>query len=71
MFRSSTTIRELTLNLDKIIFMLKLSVKLLIYYAVVWQHVMEWRVCCMQHTRISYFSVFEFFTGLHLHQIFT
>ena len=28
MFRSSTIIRELALNLDKVIFMLKLSVKL-------------------------------------------
>ena len=44
MFRSSSIIRELALNLVKVIFMLKHSVKLVvIYYAVVWQHVMEWR----------------------------
>ena len=47
MFRSSTIIRELALNLVKVIFMLKHSVKLRHYYAVVWQHVMEWHVCCM------------------------
>ena len=50
MFRSSTIIRELALNLAKVIFMLKHSVELryyYYYYAVVWQHVMEWRVCCM------------------------
>ena len=48
MFRSSTIIRELALNLPKFIFMLKHSVKLRhYYYAVVWQHVMEWRMCCM------------------------
>ena len=48
MFRSSTIIRELALNLAKVIFILKRSVKLRRhYYAVVWQHVMEWRVCCM------------------------
>ena len=39
MFRSSTIIREIALNLAKVIFMLKQSVKLRrIYYAVVWQH---------------------------------
>ena len=39
MFRSSTIIRELALNLAKVIFMLKHSVKyVVIYYAVVWQH---------------------------------
>ena len=48
MFRSSAIIRELALNLDKVIFMLKHSVKLRRYYAVVWQHAMEWRVCCIQ-----------------------
>ena len=48
MYRSSTIIRELALNLAKVTFMLKHSVKLRrYYYAVVWQHVMEWRVCCM------------------------
>jgi hypothetical protein len=45
MFRSSTIIRELALNLAKIIFMLKHSVKLsLIYYAVVWKNAREWHV---------------------------
>ena len=55
MFRSSTIIRELALNLVKVIFTLKHSVKLhvFIYHAVLWQHVMEWRVSCMQHTRYS------------------
>ena len=40
MFRSSTIIRELALNLTKVIFMLKHSVKLrrFFYYAVVWKH---------------------------------
>jgi len=38
MFRFSTIIRELALNLAKVIIMLKHSVKLqLYYYAVVWQ----------------------------------
>ena len=38
MFRYSTIIRELVLNLAKVIFMLKHSVKLRrYYYAVVWQ----------------------------------
>ena len=36
MFRSSTIIRELALNLAKVTFMLNYVV---IYYAVVWQHV--------------------------------
>ena len=57
MFRSSTIIKELALNLAKFIFMLRYSVKLRrYYYAVVWQNVMEWRVCCMlciKHTRHS------------------
>ena len=60
MFRSSTIIRVLALNLAKVIFTLKHSVKLRLYLlcgcmaacqgmaiAVVWQHVKEWRVCCM------------------------
>jgi len=43
MFRSSTNIRELTLNLAKVIFTIKHSVKLRrYYYAVVWQHAREW-----------------------------
>ena len=37
MFRSSTIIRELALNLAKVIFMLKHSVKLC-HYVAVWQH---------------------------------
>ena len=49
MFRSSTIIREHALNLAKVI----LRNYVVIYYAVVWQHVMEWRVYCMQHTRHS------------------
>ena len=50
MFLSSTIFRELTLNLTKIIFMLKHSVKLyvVIYYGVVWQHA---AACC--HTTAS------------------
>ena len=59
MFRSSTMIRELVLNLAKVIFMLKHSVKLCRYMLLVmWQHVAEWRFCCVlcilhstQHTR--------------------
>ena len=50
MFRSSTIIRELALNLAKVIFMSKHSVKLRRYYYVdVWQHVLELCVCvcCM------------------------
>ena len=39
MFRSSTIIMELALNLAKVIFMLKHSVKLrCYYYTVVWKH---------------------------------
>jgi len=38
MFRSSTIIRKVALNLAKVIFMLKHSVELWRYYAVVWQH---------------------------------
>jgi len=38
MFRSSTIIREPALNLAKVIFILKHSVKLRRYYVVVWQH---------------------------------
>ena len=39
MFRSSTIIRELALNLAKVICMLKHSWNyVVIYYAVVWQH---------------------------------
>ena len=41
MFRSSTIIKELALNLAKVIFILKYSVKLRNYYAVVWQHIVE------------------------------
>ena len=57
MFWSSTIIRKLALNLSKVILTLKHSVKLrLIYYAVVWQHVMEWRVlCAVQNvTRVAF-----------------
>ena len=56
MFRSTTIIREVVLNLAKVIFMLKHSVKLaVICYLVMWQHVTERRVCCVvctQHTTI-------------------
>jgi hypothetical protein len=46
MFRSSTIIRELVLSLDEV--MLENSVNcVLIGYVVVWQHVLEWRVCCV------------------------
>jgi len=53
MFRSSTIIREPTQNLPEVISILKDPVKLRHYYAVVRQHVMEWRVCCMQHTQFQ------------------
>jgi hypothetical protein len=46
MFRSSTIIRELVLSLAKV--MLEHSVNyVFICYVVVWQHVFEWRVCCV------------------------
>ena len=48
MFRSSTIIRKLALNLVKVTFTLKIRGHYVVNYdAVVWQHVMEWRVCCM------------------------
>jgi hypothetical protein len=62
MFRSSTIIRELALNLAKVIFTLKHSVKLRRYLlcGCVAAHVMEWRVCCrlcrmhsVQHTQVQ------------------
>ena len=43
MFRSSTIIRELALNLAKVIFMLKHSVYVVIYYAVVWQFTLKYK----------------------------
>jgi len=51
MFRSlMTTIRELYLYLTKVIFMLKHSVKLGRYiYLVLWQHVVERHVCCVNY----------------------
>ena len=50
MFRSlMAIIRELYLYLTKVIFMLKHSVKLRRYmYWVMWQHVVERHVCCVQ-----------------------
>jgi hypothetical protein len=46
MFRSSTIIREILQSLAKV--MLEHSVNyVLIGYVVVWQHVLEWRVCCV------------------------
>jgi hypothetical protein len=46
MFRSSTIIRKLALNLVKVTFTLKIRGHYVVNYdAVVWQHVMEWRVC--------------------------
>ena len=60
MFRFSTIITELALNPAKVVFMLKHSVKLRHLLCGLWQHVMEWRVCCMlcivhsmQHSRHS------------------
>jgi len=48
MFRSLITIRELVQSLAKVISLLKHSVKLHHYILVeMWQHVMEWRVCCL------------------------
>ena len=48
MFRSlMTIIRELYLYLTKVIFMLKHSVKLRRY--MMWQHVVERHVCCVQY----------------------
>jgi len=53
MFRSlMTIIRELYLYLTKVIFMLKHSVKLRRYiYLVMWQHIVERYVCCVQCTQ--------------------
>ena len=50
MFRSlMTVIRELYLYLTNVIFMLKYSVKLRRYmYLVMWQHVAQRHVCCVQ-----------------------
>jgi len=56
MFRSlMTIIRELYLYLTEVIFMLKHSVKLRRYiYLVMWQHVVERHVCCVQRrVRVS------------------
>jgi len=49
MFRSlMNIIRELYLCLTKVMFVLKQSVKLHRYiYLVMWQHVVEWHVCCV------------------------
>ena len=51
MFRSTTITRELVLNLAKVMFMLKHSeYYVVICYLVMWQHVTEWRVCCVNIT---------------------
>jgi hypothetical protein len=42
MFRFTTIIKELVLSLAKVITLGKI-----IGYVVVWQHVLEWRVCCV------------------------
>ena len=57
MFRSSTIIRELVLNLDKVIFMLKHSVKLrryMLFGDVAACHRVAC-VCCAQQTRHTYY----------------
>jgi hypothetical protein len=46
MFRSSTIIRELVLSLAKVVLEHSVSY-VLVGYVVVWQHVLEWRVCCV------------------------
>jgi len=52
MFRSLTTIRELALNLAKVILILKIRWNyVIIYYAVVWQHVMEWHAATQVHSK--------------------
>jgi len=50
MFRSlMTIIRELYLYLTHFMFMLKHIVNLRLYiHKVMWQHVVEWHVCCVQ-----------------------
>ena len=57
MFRSTMTIiRELYLYLTEVIFMLKHSVKLRRYINwVMWQHVSERHVCCVQ-CRVKLYS---------------
>jgi len=49
MFRSlMTIIRELYMYLTKVLFILKHSVKLCHYIHLIWQHVVERHVCCVQ-----------------------
>jgi len=59
MFRSSTTIRELALNLAKVIFMLEHSVKLRRYLLM--------RLCgsMLPHNRIINNDVFQFCVSVH------
>ena len=58
MFWSTTIIRELVLNLAKVIFMLKHSVKLRHMLLVMWQHVREQPLCDMlPHHQIMYNDV--------------
>jgi len=69
MFRSlMTIITELYLSLTKVLFMSKHSVKLRRYiYWVMWQHVVEWHVCCVQcdsaHNTHGFYNRDEVFTA--------
>jgi hypothetical protein len=46
MFRSTTIFRELVLSLVKLYYNTRCN-DVVIGYVVVWQHVFEWRVCCV------------------------
>ena len=67
MFRSlMSIIRELYLYLAKVTFMLRHSVKLRRYiYLVMWQHVVERHVCCVQ-CRMRYIYIVYFNVNLKL-----
>jgi len=57
MFQSMAIIRELVLHLAKVI--LKHSLNYIIIYCVVmWQHVIDWRVCCVQY-RMSNLTIYN------------
>jgi len=66
MFPSSTIITELALNVAKVIFTLKHSVKLRrYYYAILCKHVMDWRVCCMLNRMQSHSTQHTTHTPFH------
>ena len=67
MFRSLVIIiRELYLYLSKVIFMLKHSEKLCRYVYLMWQHVVERHVCCVQCRMRHYIYIVYFNVNLKL-----